>query len=109
MLVGKMYVCGCTGLKNVFKHMCVFEREREKGWGEERRERMGREREGGWRERECMWLFFLLFVFMPPRASPLLTIFLHQPLKKKRKKKSLHRTYTLFIQYLFTDEILLKN
>ena len=58
-----------------------------------------------------------LFV-LPPWASPFFsffffffffffTIYSHQP--KKEKNDSLHRTYTLLIQYLHTDQILLSR
>ena len=45
--------------------------------------------------------YHYLFV-MPPWVSLLFTIFSHQPLKK-----SLHRTKTILIRYLNTDQIIL--
>ena len=51
-------------------------------------------------------MLYHLFV-MTPWASPIFTIFSNQPLKKR--KKSLHRTYMLYIPYLYTDQIPLRN
>ena len=42
---------------------------------------------------------------MPPWVSLFFTIFSHQPLKKE----TLHRIYTLVIQYEYTDQILISN